>query len=258
MSSPFPRFETLGVGIHALSLDRALEQVLSARSGTPLGYVCFCTAHGMVEAGKNPELRAAYARAFIAAPDGMPLVWLGRHYGHLDITRVYGPDVMLAACDKGRALGLGHFFYGGTPGVARELALKLQDRFPGLKVAGWRTPPMHDIDKAEFALLHEAVASSRPDLIWVGLGAPKQECFMARHASQLDAGLLLGVGAAFDFFSGRVRQAPRWLQCMGLEWLFRLAQEPRRLGRRYLITTPVFAWRALKEITGRWIDTQES
>jgi len=247
MSSAFSRFEVLGVGIHALSLNAAVDCVLEAARLRQGGYACFCTAHGLVEARRNPALRAAYAGSRLSCPDGMPLVWLGRHRGFRDITRVYGPDLMLAVCDRGRALGLRHYFYGGLPGVAAALADRLKSRFPGIELAGWRTPPLGLLDEAEICALRSSVSSSRPDLLWVGLGAPRQELFMAEQAPLLAAGFLLGVGAAFDFHSGRVPQAPVCIRRSGFEWLYRLAREPRRLGPRTFNTVPAFALAYLGE-----------
>jgi N-acetylglucosaminyldiphosphoundecaprenol N-acetyl-beta-D-mannosaminyltransferase len=157
---------------------------------------------------------------------------------------------MLAVCDAGRGTGVRHFFFGGGPGVADELAEKLTARFPGLEVVGTSTPPFRDLDATEATALREEIARLRPDIIWVGLGTPKQERFMARHWRELDAGVLIGVGAAFDFHSGRVRQAPRWIQRSGFEWLFRLCTEPRRLGPRYLKTNPLFVARVLAQKLG--------
>jgi N-acetylglucosaminyldiphosphoundecaprenol N-acetyl-beta-D-mannosaminyltransferase len=176
----------------------------------------------------------------------MPLVWLGPR----GVERVYGPDLMLAVCDAGRAVGLRHFLCGGAPGVAAELQHRLTARFPRLEIAGTFTPPFRELTAHEWESLQASVARSRPDVIWVGLGSPKQEKFMARHWRDLEAGVLIGVGAAFDFHSGRVRQAPRWIQRSGFEWLFRLCMEPRRLGGRYLTTTPLFALRALTQRAG--------
>jgi len=157
---------------------------------------------------------------------------------------------MLAVCDAGRAVGLRHFFFGGVPGVAPLLAERLAARFPGLAVAGAATPPFRPLDTPETDAFRAEITRTRPDVIWIGLGTPKQELFMAAHAAGLDAGVLVGVGAAFDFHSGRVRQAPRWMQRGGLEWLFRLATEPRRLGARYLVTNPLFVFHVLAQLTG--------
>ncbi len=245
-----PRFNVLGVGVSALTLDRARDLVLGARGATRLGYVCFSTAHGLDEARADTEFRKILNHSLLTTPDGMPLVWLARWHGHREATRVYGPDLMLAVCDAGRATGLTHYFLGGAPGVAEALREKLTARFPGLQVAGTFTPPFRPLNEQELAALHADVAAKKPDVLWVGLGTPKQERFMAEHWRELDAGLLIGVGAAFDFHSGRVRQAPRWVQRSGFEWLFRLCTEPGRLGPRYLKTNPLFALRILAQLGG--------
>jgi N-acetylglucosaminyldiphosphoundecaprenol N-acetyl-beta-D-mannosaminyltransferase len=198
----------------------------------------------------DPALRTILNHAFLNTPDGMPLVWLGRWHGHRQVTRVYGPDLMLAVCDAGRAVGLTHYFYGGVPGVAEELRTRLTARFPGLRVVGASTPPFRPLTAAEAAALQDEVARTRPDVLWVGLSTPKQERFMAAHAATLDTGLLVGVGAAFDFHAGRVRQAPRWIQRSGGEWLFRLCLEPRRLGPRYLKANPRFVLGVFAQLCG--------
>jgi N-acetylglucosaminyldiphosphoundecaprenol N-acetyl-beta-D-mannosaminyltransferase len=241
-----PRYNVLGVGVSALTLDRARDLVLGARGATRLGYICLGTAHGLTEARADPELRRIYNTSWLTTPDGMPLVWLGPP----GVQRVYGPDLMLAVCDAGRARGLRHYFYGGTPGVAEELREKLCARFPGLEVVGTFTPPFRPLDTTETSALRTDVARTRPDVIWVGLSTPKQERFMAAHGQTLEAGVLIGVGAAFDFHAGRVRQAPRWIRHSGFEWLFRLCTEPRRLGPRYLKTNPLFALRVLAQKSG--------
>ncbi len=241
-----PRYNVLGVGVSALTFNQARDLVLGARGASRMGYVCLVTAHGLTEARADPALRKIYNASWLTTPDGMPLVWLGPP----GVERVYGPDLMLAVCDAGRATGLTHYFYGGVPGVAETLREKLCARFSGLKVVGTFTPPFRPLNPDESAALRTEVARFRPDIIWVGLGSPKQERFMAEYAPTLDAGLLIGVGAAFDFHSGRVRQAPRWIQRSGFEWLFRLGTEPRRLGPRYLATNPLFVLRVLAQRSG--------
>lgn len=245
-----PRFNVLGTGVAALSLDAARDLVVGARGQTRLGYVCHATAYNVNLARSHAGLRAAYRGSLLTVPDGMPLVWLGRGHGHRHVTRVYGPDLMQAACDAGRAVGLRHFFFGGVPGVAGALQERLIARFPGLAVAGTFTPPFRELTPGESEALHRAIAQSRPDVVWVGLSSPKQELFMAAHWRQLDTGLLVGVGAAFDFLSGRVPQAPRWMQRSGLEWLHRLATDPRRLWRRYLVHNPLFVLRTAAQLSG--------
>jgi len=244
------RFNILGVGVHALSLDEARDRLVAARGQKRLGYVCCVTAYNTNLARTDTALRRAYNAALLATPDGMPLVWLGRWLGHRGITRVYGPDLLLAACAAGRAVGLRHFFYGGTPRVAEELAAKLRARFPGLEVVGTYTPPFRELNAGEASALQQQIALAQPDIVWVGLSTPKQEKFMAAHWDQLDAAVLVGIGAAFDFHAGRVRQAPRWMQRSGLEWFFRLCVEPRRLWKRYLVNNPWFILRVTAQLTG--------
>ena len=243
---PVPRYNVLGVGVSALTLAQARDLVLGARGARQLGYVCVTPVHAVSEACEDPAFRKILNGSFLTTPDGMPLVWLGPR----GVERVYGPDLMLAVCDAGRAIGLRHYFYGGAPGVADLLREKLTARFPGLEITGTFTPPFRPLDAAELAALRADVTRARPDIIWVGLSTPKQERFMAEHWQTLDAGLLIGVGAAFDFHSGRVPQAPRWMQRAGLEWLFRLGTEPRRLGPRYLKTNPLFVLRILAQKSG--------
>jgi N-acetylglucosaminyldiphosphoundecaprenol N-acetyl-beta-D-mannosaminyltransferase len=241
-----PRYPVIGVGVSELTLARARDLIVGAKGTPRRGYVCCATAHGLVEADRDPALRRAFNGSWLTTPDGMPLVWLAP----AGVERVYGPDLMLAVCDAGRAAGLTHYFFGGAPGVAEELAARLTARFPGLQVAGCHTPPFRELTAAELSAWRAEIARLRPDVIWVGLGTPKQERFMAEQWQTLDAGVLIGVGAAFDFHSGRVPQAPRWMQRTGLEWLFRLATEPRRLAGRYLVNNPAFVLAVLAEKTG--------
>ena len=241
-----PRYNVLGVGISALTLAQARDLVVAVRGQWRRGYVCCGTAAGLTEARADPALRKIFNESWLTTPDGMPLVWLGPR----GVERVYGPDLMLAVCDAGRVSGLTHYFFGGVEGVAEALKQKLCARFPGLAVVGTFTPPFRPLDAGELAALRAEIARTRPDVIWVGLGTPKQEKFMAEHWQSLDAGVLIGVGAAFDFHSGRVRQAPRRVQRSGFEWCFRLCTEPRRLGPRFLKTTPLFALRVLAQLSG--------
>lgn len=248
--SDAPRFNVLGVGVSALTLTDATHRIIATQGQKQLGYISVCTVHGISEARRVPALQKIFNHSWLNTPDGMPLVWLGRHHGHDTITRVYGPDLMLLVCDAGRASGLRHYFYGGAPGVAESLQAKLSARFPGLEVVGTYTPPFHPLTNDEFTALQADIAAKSPDIIWVGLGTPKQERFMAETWAKLDTALMIGVGAAFDFHSGRVRQAPQWMQRSGLEWLFRLAMEPRRLAYRYLVYNPLFVLRTFAQLSG--------
>ncbi len=242
-----PRFNVLGSGVHALTLGGIVRDLVENRAARRRGYVCCATAYNVNLARTDAALRHAYNRSLFTTPDGMPLVWLARAHGHRNTMRVYGPDLLLALCDAGRAAGLRHFFFGGQPGVAEKLRDRLTARFPGLMVVGTATPPFRELSAAELAGLKEEVARTAADIVWVGLSTPKQEKFMAGVWEQLDASVLIGVGAAFDFHSGRIAQAPRWMQRSGLEWLHRLATEPRRLWPRYLVHNPMFVLRTLAQ-----------
>jgi N-acetylglucosaminyldiphosphoundecaprenol N-acetyl-beta-D-mannosaminyltransferase len=181
----------------------------------------------------------------------MPLVWLGKHHvGGSWIERVYGPDLMLELFEATRDGGVRHFFYGGAPGVAEELKSRLEARFSGVNIVGTYSPPFRPLNAEEEGDLAAKVREAKPDLMWVGLSTPKQERFMAEYLPKLDVTVMLGVGAAFDFHSGRVRQAPRWIQRSGFEWFYRLCSQPRRLARRYLINNPLFLARIALQLSG--------
>jgi len=244
-SSALPRYNVLGVGISALTLGRTCELVVGVRGRLRQGYICHATAHGLTEARSDSALRRIYNESWLTVPDGMPLVWLAPQ----GVGRVYGPDLMHAACDAGRSTGLRHYLFGGVPGVSETLRDRLCARFPGVEIVGTFTPPFRELTGSELNALRADVSRTRPDIMWIGLGTPKQERFMARQWRELDAGVLIGVGAAFDFHSGRVRQAPVWMQRTGLEWLFRLGTEPRRLGPRYFKTNPLFLLHVLAQLS---------
>ena len=246
---PPARVNVLGVGLSIINLDSAMAAVARALESRTKGYICVTGVHGVSEAQTDPVFRAILNHSFLNTPDGMPMVWMGRLQGFAGIGRVYGPDLMLRVCDYTRARGMSHFFYGGAPGVAGQLQVRLEARFPGLRVVGAVSPPFRPITKAETEDLAALVHRARPDVFWVGLSTPKQERFMAQHWRELDATLFFGVGAAFDFHAGLVRQAPRWMQRSGLEWAFRLGCEPRRLWKRYLKNNPRFILRALLQLS---------
>jgi N-acetylglucosaminyldiphosphoundecaprenol N-acetyl-beta-D-mannosaminyltransferase len=180
----------------------------------------------------------------------MPLVWLGRLKG-LDVGRVYGPDLMLALCEQGLAEGWRHYFYGATDDVLADLAARLTGRFPSLQIAGAWAPPFRPLTPDEEVDVIARINGARADLVWVGIGTPKQDFWMAHFRSRLEAPVLIAVGAAFNFHAGHVPQAPRWMMAAGLEWLFRLAMEPRRLWRRYVIGIPRFIWLVARQGLGR-------
>jgi N-acetylglucosaminyldiphosphoundecaprenol N-acetyl-beta-D-mannosaminyltransferase len=244
-----PRVNVLGVGISAIDLDSAAALIANALERREKGYICVTGVHGVSEAQSDPGFRGILNRAFLNTPDGMPMVWMGRIQGFRQIRRVYGPDLMLRICQLSEERGFSHYFYGGGDGVADRLRSRLIGEFPRLKVVGVETPPFRPLTPVENNELAVRVSRAKPDVMWVGLSTPKQEKFMAENWQRLDATLLIGVGAAFDFHSGTVRQAPRWMQRSGLEWLFRLCCEPRRLWRRYLKNNPLFVVRAFAQIS---------
>jgi len=235
-----PRANILGVGVSALNMAMALEIIEGWIERREPHYVCVTGVHGVMESQRDEELRRIHNRAGLVTPDGMPLVWLSRLQGFHHVERVYGPDLMLALCERSVAKGYRHFFYGGAEGVPEQLASVLQKRFPGLQVAGTFSPPFRPLTADEDDRIVQMINAAAPDIVWVGLSTPKQERWMAGHRERLTAPVLIGVGAAFDFLTGRKPQAPRWMQRAGLEWLFRLLTEPRRLWRRYLINNPLF------------------
>lgn len=246
-----PRVNVLGVGVSVLDQDRAREFLFDAVRQGKRGYVTVTGVHGVSEAQNDTTLRDIFNRALLVTPDGMPMVWMGAMQGHPSIQRVYGSDLMLNLCEHSVAHAFTHFLYGGVPGVAEDLRDKLVTRFPGLKIVGSFTPPFRRLNDSELSDLQQMIRGTRPDFFWVGLSTPKQERFMAQHLSVLpEAKIFIGVGAAFDLLTGRIRQAPASLQRVGLEWLFRLTQEPKRLWKRYLVNNPLFVLRAGAQLLG--------
>jgi N-acetylglucosaminyldiphosphoundecaprenol N-acetyl-beta-D-mannosaminyltransferase len=195
-----------------------------------------------MEARADPYLRQIFNRALMNVPDGMPMTWVGHLQGLRDMDRVFGPDLMAEMCRLSVLRGYRHFLYGGKPGVADSLREALQRRFPGLQVVGTYTPPFRSLTPREESDLATQVRESRPHIIWVGLSTPKQERFMAQYVDRLEVPLMFGVGAAFDFHSGRLRDCSRWIKRAGLQWLHRLIQDPKHLWRRQLRTNPAFLW----------------
>jgi N-acetylglucosaminyldiphosphoundecaprenol N-acetyl-beta-D-mannosaminyltransferase len=243
------RANVLGVGIHAINMAKAIDVIARAIEAGKRGYICVTGVHGVIEAQKDPYFRRILNEAFLDTPDGVPTVWVGKAQGFSEMSRVYGPDLMLEVSRMSVAKGYTHFLYGGEVGVAQELQERLTKMFPGIRIVGTSTPPFRLLTSDEEGMLIEKIRTLKPDVFWVGLGTPKQEKFMAEYIHKLDTRLMIGVGAAFDFHSGRVKQAPKWMQRNGLEWAFRLYQEPRRLWRRYLHNNPVF----LLKIAGQMI-----
>jgi len=237
------QFDVLGVGVTATNMQSATAEILGwVRMGLKK-YVCFSTAYGVMESQRDRDLLNAFNHSGMTVPDGMPLVWLGKRYGHRAMGRVYGPDLMLEVCRASLPFGYSHFLYGGNIGVAEDLRDELKRRLPGIRIAGIWTPPYRELLHEEELNLARTVAEAKPDFMWIGLGTPKQERFMARYIDRLDVKVMLGVGAAFDYLSGRSKDAPAWMKRCGMQWAHRLYREPRRLWKRYLVNNPVFVYR---------------
>ena len=246
--------DVLGVRVSVQGLDETAARIVgiaaARRSDDGPAYACATSVHGLIEASRDPEFRRILNTATIVTADGMPLVWFGRLSGHRSMKRVYGPTLMKLVCARAARAGVRHFFYGGAPGVADDLANAMAQEFPGLEVAGTYCPPFRQLSQMETEQVAEAINGSNADMVWVGLSTPKQERWIHAMRPKLRVKMLVSVGAAFDFHTGGVLQAPEWIQPMGLEWLFRLVQEPRRLWRRYAYNNPRFLWLAALQLAG--------
>lgn len=227
-----PRHPLLGVGISVLNMDLALAELERLRHGEG-GYVCVTPAHSLMDCVADDDLRRVFNEAALVTPDGMGVVFLLRLWGHRHVDRVYGPDLMSAAMDRGRSLGWTHFLLGGTETGLEQLRRTLEIDYPGVSIAGGHAPPFRTLTAVEEADVRDRIRASGADFVWVALGSPRQEQWMARATPDLPSSVLIGIGAAFDFLAGEKPQAPRWIQRSGFEWLFRLASEPRRLWPRY-------------------------
>jgi N-acetylglucosaminyldiphosphoundecaprenol N-acetyl-beta-D-mannosaminyltransferase len=245
-----PCANVLGVQVDALDMTAAISQIEMALAAQPKGYVCMAGVHGIMEAQRDGEVRRAFAESFMVLPDGMPTVWVGRLQGLRSMQRVAGPDLMLEVFRREQFAQYSHFLYGGKPGVAQELAANLSRRFPSARIVGTYTPPFHDLTLAEERNLICAVRKAKPSIIWVGISTPRQEMFMRRYLPLLDTSLMFGVGAAFDFHTGRIRDCADWIKRAGLQWFHRLVQDPGRLLWRYLRNNPEFVWRIALQLLG--------
>ena len=233
---PTPRIYLLGIQVHMVQIPdvvRQMEQWIT--EGRRSRFIAVTGMHGLTEAQSDPSFKVVLNAADLVVPDGMPLVWLARWRGNRLKRRVYGPELMLTFCEATAGKGYRHFLYGGAPGVAEQLARVLTSRFPGLQIAGTYSPPYRPLTTGEGRRVVEIINNSRAEVLWVGLSSPKQERWMYEYRDLLHVPVMVGVGAAFDLNTGRVKQAPPWMREHGLEWFYRLLQEPGRLWRRYLI-----------------------
>jgi len=245
-----PRANVLGVGVSAVNMAQSVSLFEKWIESGQRGYVCVTGVHGVMEAQRDAHFRQVLNQSLLTTPDGMPTVWVGRTQGFSAMDRVFGPELMLQVCEMSCERGYTHFFYGGPPGIAEKLKTAMKARFPDLRVVGTYTPPFGPLSPEQISELLERVDAARPDIFWVGLSTPKQERWMAEFGSFLNTRILVGVGAAFDFHTGGIQDAPDWVKRAGLQWLHRLGQEPRRLWRRYLINNSVFLWRITLQLIG--------
>jgi len=257
------RCTVLGVELAITDYERTMRWIDDTVAAHDKGYICVAATHTVVACQDDPELAEAVADASVVVPDGQPVVWAMKAFGAPLTDRVYGPDLMAKHLQHSVATGTTHFLYGcPTTALMDTLIGRLKARFSGVPIIGGYSPPYRELTDAELAEIAGIINAAQPDVVWVGVGVPKQEKWMAHMRPLLDAPVLIGVGAAFDFHGGRVKQAPAWMQRAGLEWLYRLIQEPRRLWRRYANYNPRFVigftrqyWRYLR--SGRQAQTPQ-
>jgi N-acetylglucosaminyldiphosphoundecaprenol N-acetyl-beta-D-mannosaminyltransferase len=238
-----------GIRIAVTDYERALRYIDDAVAAEERGYVCVSNVHTVMAAQEDAELRAALESSTFNVPDGMPLVWALNLLGHSLRDRVYGPELMARACARAAESGQRFYLYGGrNQGALVQLALNLRTRYPGIRIVGGYSPPHRPLTSEEEEQVAREINATDADVVWVGIGVPKQEKWMAAMRGRLSAPVLIGVGAAFDFHAGLVPQAPPMLQNAGLEWAYRLVQEPRRLWRRYLRYNPRFVLALARQV----------
>jgi N-acetylglucosaminyldiphosphoundecaprenol N-acetyl-beta-D-mannosaminyltransferase len=244
--------DVVGVPLGVIDYEQTLRWMDTMVAERQRGYVCVCNVHTVMASQEDPELRAALLASSLNVPDGQPLVWAINALGHSLPDRVYGPELMARACERAASSRQRFYLYGGrSQGALMQLALNLRMRFPGVRIVGGYSPPFRPLTGEERAAISAEINASGADVVWVGIGVPKQEKWMAAIRAELKAPVLIGVGAAFDFHAGLVPQAPPWVQRAGLEWAYRLAHEPRRLWRRYLRYNPRFVGAFARQLAAR-------
>jgi N-acetylglucosaminyldiphosphoundecaprenol N-acetyl-beta-D-mannosaminyltransferase len=239
----------LGVAIDAVDMKQALAMISARLQERRKGYVCFVDVHGILEALKSASVAETYVDAAMAMPDGTPTVWIGRAQGLLQMNHVTGPGVMNEIFRRAEFAGYSHYLYGGEPGVADDLATTLCRKYPWSRIAGIYTPPFRELTCEEEESLVAEVNRLKPDIVWVGIGTPRQDLWMRRMLPRLETRMMFGVGAAFDFLTGRLRLCPEWMKRAGLHWLHRLAQDPGRLWMRNVRNT-AFLWHVALQLSG--------
>jgi N-acetylglucosaminyldiphosphoundecaprenol N-acetyl-beta-D-mannosaminyltransferase len=244
--------DVFGIEYRVSDMATATQAVIArARSGQG-GYACLAGVHGVITAQHRPGLRRAMQESWANLPDGEPVAWMMRRLGAPATRRVAGPDLMPNVIAAGQEVGLRHYLFGSTPEVLQHLELQILATYPGAKIVGTMSPPFRHLSEQEEEEITATIRRSGAHIVWVGLGLPKQDEWMCRNAERLRPCLAMGVGAAFDFLAGSKRRAPGWMQRCGLEWLHRMLSEPRRLGRRYLVTNSEFIVRAVAELALHW------
>lgn len=242
------RVNVLGVDCYAGTLGAAAEETVSrARSGED-GYVCLCSAHGVVLSHHDRELKEALAGAWRVFPDGYPVAWLARRRGAAHASQITGTDLMAGVFAAGQEAGLRHFLFGSTPDTLARLEASLRERYPKANIVGSLSPSFAPLDPAEAERDAATIRTAQPNVVWVGFSTPKQDLWMRRYAKLLGPAVVLGVGAAFDFHAGTKQRAPVWMRRTSLEWLHRLLSEPRRLATRYARIVAEFSLRAAIEL----------
>ncbi len=243
-------FDVLGTRIDVTNLKDTSQSILSWVWERKKTYVCIAPVSTIIDCRRNSQYRAIVNDSGMTTPDGMPLVWLGKCAGHANIQRTYGPDLLLRLCEDTQEKGTRHFFYGASDETLARLTRRLKEKFLKINIVGSYAPPLRGLDESESPQVIDQINQANPDILWVGLGSPKQDYWMARHRNPLNVPVMIGVGAAFDFIAGIKCQAPRWMQNAGLEWFFRLCCEPRRLWKRYLLGNSLFVYLLLRQ----WFD----
>lgn len=244
-----PYTRLLGVRVDAIQIPQVIERMESwIHDPSRSRFIAVTGMHGVTEAQHDPAFKHVLNEADLVVPDGMPLVWVSRWRGQPLRRRVYGPELMLTFCEQTASKGYRHFFYGGAPGVPEKLAETLTSRFPGFRVVGTYSPPFRPLTEKEDKEIVAMIQSASPDILWVGMSTPKQERWMFAHRDKLKVPVMVGSGAAFDLNIGRIPQAPSWMREHGLEWLFRLLAEPRRLWKRYIVYGSEFVWNVSLEM----------
>ncbi len=244
--SKIERYPIFKATISAVNMDRVLNAIDHWIAVKSPHYMSICTAHTMLECHDDPRLAEVVNNAGIATPDGKPLSLIGRFRGY-DVEQVCGPDLMPALCDHGQSRGYRHYFYGATDEVLEKMVANFKNQFPDLQIAGTYSPPFRALTEEEKQGVIDRINATNPDIVWCGLGTPKQDIWVSEHCGKLTASVLIPVGAAFNFHAGEIKRSPKWMTACHLEWLHRLCSEPRRLWRRYLIGNVRFIYLCLKE-----------